>query len=237
MPGTAKDVAFYYFPDGSADTWITIEGNNVPWVFQAVAPVRKDHKLELWGKQTTLEKFLTEQHPGQKLQEQVIEVLGISPDMLKQKSNDPLFLATKICDTTDHMLYTMFSDLPTPQLLRLTLLYPGLGFLLTCIVSAIVVLLNWSAIVSLASLSSQIGAGLVKIAESMAVSFIVVSISISLLTDQGVLSMLPRRYLGSINPRSPEAEASIKSGKMINLLITAFLSLLAAILILGGVTI
>jgi hypothetical protein len=71
----------------------------------------------------------------------------------------------------------------------------------------------------------------------MAVSFIVVSISISLLTDQGVLSMLPRHYLGSINPRSPEAKASIKFGKIINLVITAVLSLIAAILVLGGVTI
>jgi len=219
--GKAAKVAFNYYIDGTADTLITIDGQDQPWLFPAVAPVSVGHILQAKGKpDVTWKTYLTEQHPGQSKEEMtaVLEVLGINGEMLEKE----IFVATEITDTTIHTPYIMFAQLPPSKLSRLTLLYPGAGFVLTLIVFGIA----W-----LVTRSSNIP---VLIAYSMAVSFLLVSIFTGIIPDQDMLNIIPKWYLGSINRRSPEAKASIKWGKIFAGGIMALLQLISLILMLAG---
>ena len=220
--GKAAKVAFNYYIDGTADTLITVEGKDQPWLFPAVAPVSIGHTLQAArGKpDVPWRTYLTEQHPGQSPEQMtdVLSALGISQKMLDEK----IFVATEIIDTTTQTPYIIFAQLPSARLSQLTLLYPGAGFALTFIVFCIAWVITRSSNIP------------VLIAYSMAVSFLLVSIFTGIIPDQDMLNIIPKWYLGSINRRSPEAKASIKWGKIFAGGIMALLQLISLILMLAG---
>ncbi|MGA2462464.1 MAG: hypothetical protein ABSF82_13690 [Candidatus Bathyarchaeia archaeon] len=213
VEGEVKEVNVNYYSDQTADTRILTDKDEI-W-FNAVAPVAVKDRVTASGKREKLSHIFEQSHT-KSIVDEIARIKSPSIRQLYTNLDRLVLSANEIFDEKTGATYSIPYQVELHwdlKLAKLRLFYPGLAF-------AGAVILNLFA-------AWLIGFSVDKFFSAFAASFILVSL-ISLVGDQEILNRLAK--VSKIDRHNAGNKSALKDGKSINLVLTAVLSLAAAII-------